>query len=66
MDNLEDKYMSIKALIKANQEKTKNYRKILNETAEKLMGQNETYEFSKHDIIITRPSTHKSKKRDTA
>jgi len=60
--NLEDKYMKLKALIKDSQDKIKKYRSVLNTTADELLGNNSEYEFTEHNLIIYKPSTHLSKK----
>ena len=63
MDNLEMKYMTIKSKIHNLSQQSKDYKKVLNETASVLLNGKDEYEFQTHNLVILKPQSHSSKKK---
>ncbi|MCP4159043.1 MAG: hypothetical protein GY760_03125 [Deltaproteobacteria bacterium] len=63
MDAIELKYLTIRDKIKKMSDQLKDYRKVLNETAEVLLNSRDVYEFVTEDLVLSKPTTHKLKKK---
>ena len=63
MENIELKYLKVKQKIHDMTQELKDYRKVLNETASILLNVSDEYEFTTGDLVISKPTTHKSMKK---